>query len=125
MHTYDAQLTLGAPQPLPDEIAVDGVEEFQLTCCATDVAWPHAPAVVDYHATDGDSLRLRLSGDGARVARLRPSAAGQEPDPADASVSGSANELVLLFYGRRPLDAVKVDGDRRILDQLIDWDPSA
>ena len=125
VHTYDAQLTLGAPQPLPDEIAVDGVEEFQLTCCATDVAWPHAPAVVDYHATDGPSLRLRLSRDGARVDRLDPSAAGREAESADASASAPANDLVLLFYGRRPLDAVKVDGDRRILDQLIDWDPSA
>jgi hypothetical protein len=48
VHTYDAQVTLGASQPLPDEVAIDGVEDFQFTCCATTVAWPHEPAVVDY-----------------------------------------------------------------------------
>ena len=70
MHTYDAQLTVGAPQPLPDEVALDGVEEFLSTCCATTSAWPHEPAVVDYHATEGRSWRLWLSADGARTARL-------------------------------------------------------
>jgi uncharacterized protein (TIGR03083 family) len=123
VHTYDAQLTLGAPQPLPDEVALDGVEEFLFTCCSTDVAWPHEPAAVDYHATEGLSMRLRLSGDGARAARLRPPVEGLEP--ADASVWGTASDLVLLLYGRVPLDSLKLDGDRRIFEQLIDWDPSA
>lgn len=129
VHTYDAQLTLGTPQPLPDEVALDGVEEFQFTCCATTVAWPHEPAVVDYHATEGRSWRLWLSGDGARIARLPTpgtmpaTAAGQDPDAADASARGTAGELVLAFYGRIPVDSLKLDGDRRIFDQLIAWDP--
>jgi hypothetical protein len=58
VHTYDAQMALGAPQPLPDVVALDGVEEFQFTCCATASAWPHEPAVVDYHASEGRSWRL-------------------------------------------------------------------
>lgn len=70
VHTYDAQLTVGVPQPLPDEVALDGVEEFLSTCCATTSAWPHEPAAVDYHATEGRSWRLWLSADGARTARL-------------------------------------------------------
>lgn len=125
VHTYDAQLALGAPQPLPDAVALDGVEEFLFTCCATDVAWPHEPAAVDYHATDGVSLRLRLSGDGARAVRLDPPAAGEDREPADASVRGSASDLVLLLYGRVPLDSLKPEGDRRVFEQLIAWDPSA
>ena len=28
MHIYDAPITLGIPPPLPDEAALDGVEEF-------------------------------------------------------------------------------------------------
>lgn len=72
MHTYDAQLTVGAPQPLPDEVALDGVEGFLSTCCATTSPWPHEPAAVDYHATEGPSWRLWLSADGARTARLPP-----------------------------------------------------
>ena len=129
VHTYDAQLTVGAPQPLPDEVALDGVEEFLSTCCATTSAWPHKPAAVDYHATEGRSWRLWLSADGARTARLPDpgtvpaTAAGEDPDAADASARGTASELVLILYGRIPVDSLKLDGDRRLFDQLIAWEP--
>ncbi|MEV6596965.1 maleylpyruvate isomerase family mycothiol-dependent enzyme [Actinoplanes sp. NPDC051346] len=121
VHTYDAQVALGAPQPLPEEVALDGVEEFQFTCCATTSAWPHEPAVVDYHAVEGRSWRLWLSGDGARTARL--SAADEDLGPASVSARGTASELVLVFYGRIPLDSLKLDGDLTIFDQLIAWEP--
>jgi uncharacterized protein (TIGR03083 family) len=117
VHTYDAQLALGDPQPLPDEVALDGVEEFLSTCSAWTGVWSHEPGTLDYHATEGRSWRLRLSAGGGRVTRLT------EPGPADASVWGTASELVLLFYGRVPLDSLKLDGDRRIFEQLIEWDP--
>ncbi|MGW7358230.1 maleylpyruvate isomerase N-terminal domain-containing protein [Streptomyces sp. NPDC054802] len=127
VHTYDAQLTAGAPQPLPDEVALDGVEEFLSTICTTTVAWPHEPAAVDYHAAEGRSWRNWLSGDGARFDRLPepgtgPAADGK-PDAADASARGTANELVLGFYGRIPFDCLKLDGNGRIFDQLVAWDP--
>jgi uncharacterized protein (TIGR03083 family) len=131
VHTYDAQVTLGAPQPLLDEVALDGVEEFLSTCCATTTAWPHEPVVVDYHATEGRSWRLWLSAHGARTARIPTpgtmpaTTAGQGRGPADASARGTASELVLLFYGRIPVDCLKLDGDRRIFDLLIAWDPDA
>jgi uncharacterized protein (TIGR03083 family) len=122
VHTYDAQLTLGAPQPLPAEVALDGVEEFQFTCCATTSPWPHEPAIVDYHATEGRSWRLWLSADGARAARITD---GTDADAVDASLRGTASELVLVFYDRIAVDSLKVDGDPRIFDQLRDWDPDA
>ncbi|MFI6263542.1 maleylpyruvate isomerase N-terminal domain-containing protein [Micromonospora sp. NPDC051006] len=128
VHTYDVELTVGAPQPLPEEVALDGFDDCQFTLCSTDVAWPHEPAIVDYHATEGRSWRLRLSRDGARAARLGASATGEDPytDTADASARGTASDLVLFFYGRIPPDSLKLelDGDRRIFDQLIAWDPS-
>ncbi|MFF4893606.1 maleylpyruvate isomerase N-terminal domain-containing protein [Micromonospora chersina] len=126
VHTYDVQLTVGDPEPLPDEVALDGFDDCQFTLCSTDVAWPHEPAVVDYHATEGRSWRLRLSRDGARAARLGEPAASEGPDTADASAWGTASDLVLFFYGRIPPDSLilKLDGDRRIFDQLIAWDPS-
>jgi uncharacterized protein (TIGR03083 family) len=117
VHTYDAQAAVGTPQPLPTEVALDGVEEFLSTCCSTTVAWPHEPAAVDYHVIDGDSWRLRLSADGAHVAR-------PGSDPADAAVWGTASELVLLLYGRVLLDSLKLEGDRRHFERLIEWDPS-
>jgi uncharacterized protein (TIGR03083 family) len=122
--TYDVQLTVGAPQPLPEEVALDGFDDCQFTLCATTVAWPHEPAVVDYHATEGHSWRLRLSGDGAQVVRFGAPASGEDRDTVDASARGTASDLVLFFYGRIPLDSLKFEGDRRIFDQLAAWDPS-
>ena len=125
VHTYDAQLTVGAPQHLPDDVAVDGVEEFLSTFCTTTVAWPHEPAAVDYHVTEGHSWRNRVSGDGARFARLPApgTAAGLEPEAADASAQGTAHDLVLAFYGRIPLDSLRLGGNRGVFDQLVEWDP--
>ncbi|HZP53762.1 maleylpyruvate isomerase family mycothiol-dependent enzyme [Actinocrinis sp.] len=123
VHTYDAQLTAGAAQPLPDEVALDGVEDFQFTCCATTDPWPHEPAVVDYHATEGRSWRLWLSADGARAARLADPGTAADPAAAYASAQGTASDLVLFLYGRLPMDSLKLDGDRRIFERLFAWEP--
>ncbi|MBN0042794.1 maleylpyruvate isomerase family mycothiol-dependent enzyme [Streptomyces actuosus] len=128
VHTYDAHLTLGLPQPLPDEVAFDGIDEFLSTCCTTS-PWPHDPATVGFHATDGRSWRLSVSAEGARVTRLpaagtvSTAAPGEDPGPADASVRGTAGELVLALYGRVPLDSLELDGDRRLFDLLQAWEP--
>lgn len=129
VHTYDAQITVGAPQPLPAEVALDGVEEFLFTCVATTSAWPHKPAVIDFHASEGRSWRLSLSADGARTTRLpgpgaiSATAAGQDPDVAHASAWGTASELVFILYDRIPFNSLKLDGDQRLFDQLSAWDP--
>ncbi|GAB1822878.1 maleylpyruvate isomerase family mycothiol-dependent enzyme [Herbidospora sp. RD11066] len=118
LHTYDAQVTVGAPQPLPDEVALDGVDEFLSTCVAGTAPWPHEPAAVDYHATEGRSWRLSLSAEGARITRL--SAPGTA---ADASARGTAGELVLALYGRIQVDSLELDGGRRLFDLLLAWEP--
>jgi uncharacterized protein (TIGR03083 family) len=129
VHTYDAQITLGAPLPLPDAAALDGVEEFLFSCCAGTDPWPREAAAVDYHASEGRSWRLSLSADGARTTRLPPPSAMpaipavQGSDVAFAAVRGTAAELVLALYGRIPVDSLKLDGDRRLFDLLKDWDP--
>ncbi|MCP2244249.1 maleylpyruvate isomerase family mycothiol-dependent enzyme [Lentzea aerocolonigenes] len=117
VHTYDAQLAVGAAQPLPDDIALDGVDEFLTTCVSTTSPWPHEPTTVDYHATEGRSWRVQLSAEGARIT----AATGD----ADSSATGAARDLVLWFYGRIPLDSVKLDGGREVFDRLVAWDPGA
>ena len=123
VHTYDAQVTVGAPQPLPEEVALDGVDEFLTTCVATTAAWPHEPAVIDYHATEGRSWRIWFSADGARTARLPEPVDGERPEGAYASARGTAHELVMFCYGRIRTDSLEVEGDRRVFDQLIAWEP--
>lgn len=128
VHTYDAQITLGAPQPLPDEAALDGVEDFLSTCCAWTAPWPHGDAAVDFHATEGRSWRLSMSADGGRTTRLpTPGATPTTPasegtDVAFAAMRGTAAELVLVFSDRIPIDSLQLDGDRRLFDLLRNWD---
>jgi uncharacterized protein (TIGR03083 family) len=123
VHTYDAQLAQGSPQPLPDEVALDGVEEFLSTCNATTSPWPHPTAILDYHATEGRSWRLHLSSEGARFSRLAPDEV--EREAADIAARAAASDLVLSMYGRIPPRSLEIEGDPRILDRLVDWDPSA
>lgn len=123
VHTHDAQLALGVPQPLPEEVALDGVEEFLSTCNATTSPWPHAPAVLEYHAIEGRSWRLHLSGEGARFSRLPAPAAPPKPD--ETSARGTASALVLSMYGRIAPRSLEIEGDPRVLDRLVAWDPSA
>ena len=118
VHTYDAQDTAGDAQPLPEEVALDGVEEFLDTCCAGPYSWPHEAATVDYVATEGRAWRLTLTADGVRSERLASASAG-----AGATLTGSAGELVLALYGRVPVGLLKVEGDRRMFDRLLEWDP--
>jgi uncharacterized protein (TIGR03083 family) len=123
VHTYDAQVTLGVPQPLPGEAALDGVEEFLSTCCAWAAPWPHGAAAVDFHATEGSSWRLALSAGGARTTRLPASGAPTDEGVACASARGTATELVLVFYDRIPISSLQLDGDLRLFDLLRGWDP--
>ena len=118
LHTYDAQLTATGSAALVDEIALDGVDEFLHTCNATTSPWPHEPAVLDYHVTEGRSGRLRFSAAGAQVARLTTPAIA-----ADTSTTSTAAELLLAMYGRIPVAALKVDGNMQVLDQLVAWEP--
>ncbi|WP_030268247.1 maleylpyruvate isomerase family mycothiol-dependent enzyme [Streptomyces sp. NRRL B-24484] len=126
VHTYDAQTTAGQPEPLPAAAALDGVDEFLATCCTTTSAWPYEPATVDYRTTEGRSWRLVLSADGARAERLPASGtagAGGDADVPTVAALGTAGELVLVLYGRLPVDSLKVDGDSRVLDLLQAWEP--
>ncbi|GGX80477.1 maleylpyruvate isomerase family mycothiol-dependent enzyme [Streptomyces fructofermentans] len=127
VHTYDAQLAAGAPQPLPAEVALDGVEEFLFTCVAAASAWPHKPTTFDFHAAEGPSWRLTVDGDGARSTRIPAPAdtAGVDLDAAGASVHGTASELVLYLYDRIPADSLRVDGDAGLLDLLRAWEPES
>ncbi|MFE5402327.1 maleylpyruvate isomerase family mycothiol-dependent enzyme [Streptomyces sp. NPDC056580] len=129
VHTYDAQITVGAPEPLPVDVALDGVEEFLYTCVATPSAWPHKPAAFDFHATEGHSWRLTVDGDGARSTRIptpgttSAAAADEGLDAAGVSVRGTAGELVLFVYDRIPADSLRIEGDAGLFDLLRAWEP--
>ena len=125
VHTYDAQATVGAPEPLPAEAALDGAEEFLFTVCATPSPWPHKPTTFDFHAAEGRSWRLTVDGDGARSTRVPApgTTTAEASDTAGASIHGTASELVLFCYDRIPADSLHIDGDAGLIDLLRAWEP--
>ncbi|MFE3242883.1 hypothetical protein [Kitasatospora indigofera] len=86
---------------------------------------PPARAVAHSPPPHARAGRYRVGGAGARAAPLPAAGEGEAQAPADASARGTAGELVLWFYGRTPLESVKIDGDRVIFERLFAWDANA
>ncbi|GLZ78186.1 hypothetical protein Afil01_29930 [Actinorhabdospora filicis] len=120
VHTYDVQVTLGSPQPLPTEVAVYGVPQFLTMVSATTVPWPFKPATIDLHITEGGSWRVSLNADGVRCDDLAADA-----EPGDMVMRGSASDMVLYFYDRISYNGLEISGDTEPMDQLAVWDPDA
>ena len=114
VHAYDAQETIGKPEPLPGTVAVDGVAEFLAVPLAALGPWPHRPARLAFSAVDGPTWTVDLSPSGAR---LDPPASG---DPV-VTVRGTASDLVLALYGRVPFDSLTIEGDATVLTELREW----
>jgi uncharacterized protein (TIGR03083 family) len=114
VHAYDAQEAAGEPSPLPAAVAVDGVAEFVTVGMASLERWPHRPARVAFTAVEGPSWVVDLSPAGVQ---LDPAASGEPV----TTVHGAASDLVLALYKRIPADAVRVDGDRSVFTDLLEW----
>ncbi|GAB1646152.1 maleylpyruvate isomerase family mycothiol-dependent enzyme [Krasilnikovia sp. MM14-A1259] len=123
VHAFDAQEAIGRPEPLPGSCAVDGVAEFVQVGLGSEGAWPHAAARIAFVTAEGPSWLVDLSPAGVR---LDPAGSSPEPDPAAggeprATVRGPAGDLVLALYRRIPLERVRVDGDRELVELLLTW----
>ncbi|KQV15948.1 maleylpyruvate isomerase family mycothiol-dependent enzyme [Kitasatospora sp. Root107] len=119
LHRVDAELALGIRPGIDRALAVDGVDEFLVNL---PFATSFAPKVANLRG-DGETIRFRCTdGDGDWLVRLRPDGFGLDPagegaDAADATVRGAAAGLLLLVYGRLPLDAEVFEhtGDQELL----------
>ncbi|MEU7902531.1 maleylpyruvate isomerase family mycothiol-dependent enzyme [Actinoplanes sp. NPDC049118] len=114
VHAYDAQETVGKPEPIPADVAVDIVDELLVVTLGSLGAWPHRSARVALSATEGPTWTIDLTPGGARPGP----AAGDEPV---ATLRGSAGDLVLVLYTRIPLDRIEIDGDREVAERFQAW----
>ena len=114
VHAYDAQETIGKPEPIPAGVAVDGVAEFLQVTYGAEGAWPHRPARVVFAANEGPSWVLDLTPDGATI---DPAASGEPV----ATVHGAASDILLALFGRVPLERLRIDGDATVVEQLKGW----
>lgn len=113
LHAYDAQSVSGTTDELPSTIAIDSVDEFLVVSLGAMGTWPHAPARVDVVATEGPRWTVHLHS----VAKVEFDAAGVP----DATVSGSAADLILALYSRIPPERLRLDGDAGVVEQLLGW----
>ncbi|MFC4610437.1 maleylpyruvate isomerase family mycothiol-dependent enzyme [Streptomyces maoxianensis] len=113
VHAFDAQLATGTPQLVPAGVALDGIAEFIGVSHGTAGPWPHEPARIGLHATEGESWLLDLATSGSHVID------GQHET--DADLHGSASDLLLALHGRLPLDNLRSEGERATLENLLNW----
>ncbi|MFG2917254.1 maleylpyruvate isomerase family mycothiol-dependent enzyme [Kitasatospora sp. NPDC048298] len=120
VHRADAELALGLKPEIDPGLAADGVDEFltNLPYAAT-----FAPRTAELRGDNRTVRFTRTDGDGDWLVRLRPDGFGLDAadptDPtADATVSATAADLLLLLYGRidRSAPGVAVAGDEELLD---------
>jgi uncharacterized protein (TIGR03083 family) len=116
VHAWDADDTIGRAGPLlPAELAADGVDEFLSVEVPVNGPWPHPPATVGLTATDvpDGGWRVALTGSGGTVER--------GPAAGHAVLGGTAGDLVLALYGRRPMDGLAVTGDPEVAERFLGW----
>jgi uncharacterized protein (TIGR03083 family) len=120
VHRADLELALGRTPTIAPEAAADAVEEFLTTVLGYDrIAerlreFGHAGATVHLHATDGDGEWTATLGADGRVTWAPGHAKGT------AAVRGASADLLLLLWGRYPLDErFAVFGDQDLLTGLL------
>ncbi|MEU4551392.1 uncharacterized protein (TIGR03083 family) [Micromonospora violae] len=120
VHRWDAQLAIGAGDPVEAKLAADGVSEVLDTWLPAGRR--QVPGnwhgVVQLCATDAaQEWYLRLRGEG--MALLDTATIFDHDDHhARAQVSGTASDLLLALWGRVSFETLDVVGDRTLLDGL-------
>jgi uncharacterized protein (TIGR03083 family) len=118
VHRLDVEDGRGTPTPIDPELAVDGVDEVLELFLADDWATldPKEWEGVDPHAGAGRTVAVRTGGKVWR-STLGPDTIPltRGDGPADAAVTGPPDAVLLWLWGRRPDDAVALDGDPAVL----------
>jgi len=111
VHRWDAQHAAGVATPLPTMLAADGVDELLELLPFLPGTRTGAGETVRLHCTDAPGEWLvRLAPSGLEVTR--------EHTKGDAAARGPASDLDLFLWGRAPLEALEVFGDRDLLVRL-------
>lgn len=95
VHRWDLGAAIGQDLGYPDELATDGVDEVVALMFPRQVRLGRMPPLAA-------SLGLQVDGGPRWV--LQGDGLGESPDVTDADVSGPADALVLLLWGRLGLD---------------------
>jgi len=127
VHAYDAQLSIGRPEPIPDDIAINGIDEFVRYRLAVQGPWHLPPAQIELRAsmTPVDTGRGRVMREPPMLWLLDLTPEGVRVIPREAgkpiaTMSGRAGDLLLALYGRAPLLGIDTSGDEQVIQELLD-----
>lgn len=113
VHCWDALNAMGCSEPVEQALAVDGVDEFLdevLPGLCHDLGGP--AQTICLRTNDSDDNWTVHVGDGS--SRLTRTCAR-----ADATVTATASDLLLLLWGRCPPNQVEVSGDIAALQRFL------
>jgi uncharacterized protein (TIGR03083 family) len=119
IHRWDAQVSVGLPEPVETALAVDGIDEVldSFLPAGRRKGPTHHRGVARLHASDAEAhwaVRIRSNG----VSLLdTDSWFDSEPD-AQAAAIGTASDLVLALWGRVPLTVLTLQGDPELVNAL-------
>jgi uncharacterized protein (TIGR03083 family) len=122
VHRSDTDAAQGKQFSVSSEVAADGIDEFLDVFVAASRAAQNAPAgpTFSFECSDrGDRWWLDLSGRGERVV-------GRDPRQASVRIRGTAEQLLLVVWGRVPPSdaaAVEVSGEVGALDRWSELVP--
>jgi uncharacterized protein (TIGR03083 family) len=123
VHRLDVEDAHGEPTPIDAALAVDGIDEVLdafLTTGWAELA-PDDWGDVDPHAGEGATIAVRSGGHTWRSS-LAPDAVplARGDGPAQATVAGEPEPVLLWLWGRRPDTAVSLAGDGATLAAFRD-----
>lgn len=112
VHGWDAAGALGFDEPIEPRLAADGVAEFLeevLPGMSRDLDGPSQTIALRCNDIDAD-WTVRAGGGACQLVRS---------GDVGATVRGTASDLVLLLWGRRPVQRLHVDGDPATLRRFL------
>ncbi|MET0234791.1 MAG: maleylpyruvate isomerase family mycothiol-dependent enzyme [Kibdelosporangium sp.] len=119
VHYADAAIAAGHRCDIPDEVAVDAIEEG-LEFLANPVAETIKPAVAELRGA-GETIRIQPGGHPGWLITRSPEGVRWRHGAAaaDVTVNGTAQDLLLVFFGRLPIDDVSVSGNRALMTHWL------
>jgi uncharacterized protein (TIGR03083 family) len=114
VHRWDAESAAGAPEPIDRDLAVDGIQElFDILPFRPGGPPTGNGETMHLHCTDGEGeWMVRLGSEGVTVVN--------EHGKGDVAARGAASDLLLMMWGRVPVDRLEVFGDAALLERWSD-----
>ncbi|MEV6629855.1 maleylpyruvate isomerase family mycothiol-dependent enzyme [Actinoplanes sp. NPDC051470] len=120
VHRWDAEAAAGRPQPIETKLAADGVMEILDTWLPAGRRFESTELQGVVHLTATDAAYewfVRLRGTGVALLDTGTILDTDDHHPR-AEATGTASDLQLALMGRRPIEALTVTGDPRLVQAL-------